>query len=126
MTPELAVAITVAIFGGGGLAALLRLRGETSRVVVDAAEGAVVVQSSVIRDLREQIESLSRRMGEVERRAATAERRAAAAEERARRAEVRAQSAEDHRDLLLRANADLQQRLDHLEAEVRRLGGTLP
>lgn len=126
MTPELAVGLVVALFGGGGLAALLRLRGDTSRIVVDAAKDVVVIQRGAIESLQAQIEALTSRIAAVEARATEAEARAIAAEQRAAAAELRAEQAETHRDLLLRANAELQKRLEHLEAEVRRLGGTLP
>lgn len=58
---ELLTAI-VAVLGGGGivssLAVLVRMRPEANRIVVDAAEGAVVVQASVIKDLREEVANL--------------------------------------------------------------------
>lgn len=126
MTPELAVAVVVALFGGGGIAALLRLRGETSRIVVDAAKDVVLIQVGTIERLQAQVSSLTARMEHVEARARHAAERAEIAERRADAAEARARAAEDHRDILLRANTDLRERLEHLEAEVRRLGGTLP
>ncbi|HEY2455583.1 MAG TPA: hypothetical protein VGI71_23810 [Scandinavium sp.] len=49
------VGVIIAIFGGGGLAALIRARPEGSKIVVDAAQGAVIVQSGVITDLRHQL-----------------------------------------------------------------------
>ncbi len=50
------VGLIVAVFGGGGLTAYLRLRAEGPRIVVQAAQGAVIVQSSVIDDLQEQMD----------------------------------------------------------------------
>jgi chromosome segregation ATPase len=119
MTPEIVVAIVVAIFGGGGLVALLRLGAERSNIVVTAAQGAVIVQSGVIDDLQDQLADLRAGLAEVRQRAEAAEQRAAAAEARARAAEL-------ERDALLRALDDYKDRVTHLEAEVVRLGGHLP
>lgn len=52
------IAAIVGIFGGGGIAALLKARPEGSKILVDAAQGAVIVQSSVMNDLREEIARL--------------------------------------------------------------------
>lgn len=49
------VGIIIALLGGGGLAALLRSGREGSKIVVDAAQGAVIVQSGVMNDLRKQL-----------------------------------------------------------------------
>jgi cell shape-determining protein MreC len=49
------IAVIVTLGGGGGLAAILRNRSEGPKILVDAAQGAVVVQGSVIEDLREQL-----------------------------------------------------------------------
>lgn len=51
------VGVIVALLGGGGLAALLKSGREGSRIVVDAAQGAVIVQSSVMRGLREELDA---------------------------------------------------------------------
>ena len=57
------VLILSALIGGGGFAggivALVKMRPETTRIVVDAAEGAVVVQKGVISELRAEIDRLS-------------------------------------------------------------------
>ena len=62
MTSETVVAVLIALLGGGGLAggitALLRARPETGRLIVEAAEGAVVVQSGVIDALRTELGSM--------------------------------------------------------------------
>lgn len=50
-----AVALSVGLFGGGGLVALLRVRTDKNKIVVDAAQGAVIVQSGVIEALREEL-----------------------------------------------------------------------
>lgn len=52
------VALTAAGGLAGGITALLRVRPESGKLVVEAAEGAVVVQSGVITSLREELEKL--------------------------------------------------------------------
>lgn len=52
------IAAIVAVFGSGGVVALIRSRGEGSKILVDAAAGAVVVQSGVIDSLQEEITRL--------------------------------------------------------------------
>lgn len=47
-----AVPVIVALASGGGLAALLKSRPEGTKILVDAAQGLVVVQTGVITDLR--------------------------------------------------------------------------
>lgn len=49
------IAVIVGIFGGGGIAALLKARPEGSKILVDAAQGAVVIQSSVLESLQAHI-----------------------------------------------------------------------
>ena len=46
------------IFAGGGLVALFKVGPQRKHIVVNAAEGAVVVQSGVLKDLREEISRL--------------------------------------------------------------------
>jgi chromosome segregation ATPase len=55
-----AVVIAIVGTGGiiGGLVALLKVRPETGKLIVEAAEGAVVVQAGVMRELRAEIEAL--------------------------------------------------------------------
>lgn len=55
-----AVGVIVAIFGGGGVAALIKSRPEGSKILIDAAAGIVVVQTGVITSLRDQIEKSQR------------------------------------------------------------------
>lgn len=56
MTPETIIAVIIAVLGSGGLiggiVALAKVRPESGRMIVEAAEGAVVVQSGVITELR--------------------------------------------------------------------------
>lgn len=59
------IGLIIALGGGGGLAALLRSRADGSRIVVDAAQGAVIVQSGVIGDLRGQIAELRAQLAEI-------------------------------------------------------------
>jgi hypothetical protein len=53
--------LTIIIGSGGivgGIVALFKMRPETSRIVVSAAEGAVIVQSGVITSLKNEIQRL--------------------------------------------------------------------
>ena len=47
--------ILIALFGGGGVAALIKVRQGGPNVIVSAAQGAVIVQAGVIDDLQEQL-----------------------------------------------------------------------
>ncbi len=50
-----AVALIVGVFGGGSLVALLRVNADRGKVVIEAAQGAVIVQTSVIEDLQAEL-----------------------------------------------------------------------
>lgn len=56
------VELVIAILGGGGIlggvVALFKLRPEVTRVTVSAAEGAVIVQTSVITSLNSEVKRL--------------------------------------------------------------------
>jgi predicted transcriptional regulator len=43
------------IFGGGALVALLRVNVDRHKIIVDTAQGAVIVQSGVIEDLNDEL-----------------------------------------------------------------------
>lgn len=77
VTSPLITALATGILGlgaGGGLVALLRIRVDKDRIVIDAAQGAVVVQSSVIKDIQEENGRLRAMIEENDRRAAVRER----------------------------------------------------
>ena len=118
--------VIAALFGGGGLVAFLRLKTDTSKVIVDAAGGAVIVQAGVITNLRQELEEVRRRLDTVEAQAEAAALRAVQAERQLGVAVARADQAERQRDAVMRANDDLRDRVEALEAEVIRLGGSLP
>jgi cell division protein FtsB len=65
------VPIVVAILGAGGIAgsvvALLKLRPESGAIVVSAAQGALVVQTSVLNELHKENERLRDRVSTLER-----------------------------------------------------------
>jgi hypothetical protein len=50
-----AVTLLVGLFGGGTVVALLRIGPDRNKVVIEAAQGAVIVQTSVIDDLQEEL-----------------------------------------------------------------------
>jgi flagellar motility protein MotE (MotC chaperone) len=54
---DLVVAGIVGLFGAGGLNALLKNRKEGSKILVDAAQGAVIIQTTVIDNLRDELKS---------------------------------------------------------------------
>lgn len=119
------VGLLTLLFGGGGLIVYLRLPSENAKNVVGAAQGAVIVQAGVIDSLNVQMIAQAAAIATLRTDVQEAVARSAAAEARAEAAERRAVEAERHRDRLLRANSDLRARVDHLEQEVSRLGGTV-
>jgi len=46
------VALVIGLGGGGGLVALFKVSADRGKIVVEAAQGAVIVQTSVIRDMQ--------------------------------------------------------------------------
>jgi hypothetical protein len=58
------VPIILALLGSGALVAFFRARPEGSKIIVDAAQGAVVVQSGVIEDLRDQLTEARKQLAE--------------------------------------------------------------
>lgn len=63
--------IIIALLGGGGLAAILKVRPEAAQISVSAAQGAVIVQTGVIEALREENRRLAERLTELERTSAS-------------------------------------------------------
>lgn len=80
-------ALILGLGGGGGIAAFVKMKPERGRIVIDAAQGAVVVQSGVMTDLRAELDRLKREIDELreDRDAEVARLRAEAAELRAGR-----------------------------------------
>lgn len=56
------VALLIGVFGGGTLAALLRVKADRGKVVIEAAQGAVIVQTSVIDDLQAELQRVKGEM----------------------------------------------------------------
>lgn len=50
--------LLVGLFGGGTLVALLRVTADRGKVVIEAAQGAVIVQTGVIEALQEELSRL--------------------------------------------------------------------
>lgn len=59
------VGVIVALLGGGGLATLLKTGSEGSKIVVDAAQGAVVVQAGVMNTLNAHLAEAQREIAEM-------------------------------------------------------------
>lgn len=55
MSQDIVMAVLAAVFGGGGIFALLKVRPEAGQISVSAAQGAVIVQTSVIDTLRSEL-----------------------------------------------------------------------
>lgn len=53
-----AVTLLVGLFGGGTLVALFRVNADRGKVVIEAAQGAVIVQTGVIEALQEELNRL--------------------------------------------------------------------
>lgn len=60
------IAVILVVGGSGGIVAWFRLRSQNSKILVDAAQGAVVVQTTVIDNLRQELETQKRRATESE------------------------------------------------------------
>jgi len=58
------VPLILLLGGGGGYVAWKRLRTEGPKILIEAAQGAVIVQSGVIEDLRDQILDLRAQLQE--------------------------------------------------------------
>lgn len=56
----LAIAVTglVGLFGGGSIVSLFRLGPDRTQITVKSAEGALVIQSGVLKDLHNEIQQL--------------------------------------------------------------------
>lgn len=59
------IAAIASVLGGGGLAALIRSGREGSKILVDAAAGAVVVQTGVIDSLRKELDDARAEIAEL-------------------------------------------------------------
>lgn len=62
-----------AIFGSGGLYAYFKLGPERGQITVNAAEGAVIVHSGVLKDINEQYKAIKDELSQVKMEAETAE-----------------------------------------------------
>jgi len=92
------------LFTGGGLVAVMRARPEGSKLIVDAAQGAVVVQAGVIDSLREELAEARREIEDL---------RKSFAEVAGLRSRVR--ELEHENELLRSENAALSARLREVE-----------
>jgi hypothetical protein len=63
------------VFGGGTIIALLKVPADKHRIVVDAAQGAVIVQSGVIETLNTELTRVREQLAEVLGREAVREKR---------------------------------------------------
>lgn len=110
------LAVIVAVIGGGGVAgiitAIFRLRPDTNRVTVSAAEGAVIVQTGVIESLSEENKRLHKRISDLE------ETMRSLTEMRTRIAAL-----ETENRVLLVENEGLRERVQLLEADIAELRG---
>jgi hypothetical protein len=99
------VQIILGLIGGGlltGIVAWIKAKPEAARIAVASAEGAVVVQASVIQDLRNELTRIA------------LENERCRAQERELREEMHIEKAE---------RLSLENRIEELENTVRRLGG---
>lgn len=132
--PEWTVALAVGIIGGGGLAgaivALLKVRPEAGQIVVQTAQGVVLMQSTMIDDLRgeraaDRIEH-TRELRDLERRLMEANARIdrmAAEVERCQRLRDEVAKAQTERDAALAEVGVLREQVAHYEAQNHELLG---
>jgi tetrahydromethanopterin S-methyltransferase subunit G len=115
-TATLVVTLLVAVIGAGGIAAIIKAPKENARIIVDAAQGAVVVQSGVLQDVQRRLDDVEERARQAEQRAMYAEQRAQEAETRLQREISRALAAEQERDRLRHRVESLERKVAELEA----------
>jgi cell division protein FtsB len=95
------------VLGGGGLAALIRSGREGSKILVDAAQGAVIVQTGVIDNLRKDL---------TDARAEIAELRSHVTELNHMREQIR--GLEHDNEVIKAENVQLKERVRQLEGQV--------
>lgn len=59
------VSVILGLFGGGSLVALLRAPQERQQIVVQSAQGVLLMQSGVLTELRAEVSELKRELREV-------------------------------------------------------------
>jgi peptidoglycan hydrolase CwlO-like protein len=112
------VALVIGVFGGGGIATILKAKPETTKILVDAAQGAVVVQSGVIDSLQE---NLTKQHEELEKaQAEILELRTHMAEINGLRSRVR--ELEHQNEFLQTENTNLRSELDSLKERFNQNG----
>jgi len=109
------ILVLAALLGGGGIATgvalLFKMGPEREKIIVDAAHGAVIVQSGVIDDLQEQLQDARERISDLTREL----------HETARGLKDELDVVRRERDELREENRKLRLRVDELEREVRDL-----
>lgn len=119
ISSETITAVVVAVLGGGlitAAVALFKFPRENDRVAVSASEGAIIVQSSVIKDLRTELDRVSTE-------SATNRERLDELETENRDLHDRLSRAEADKANLAVENEKLTARVAHLEAEIAELRG---
>lgn len=108
---QFAVPVLIALFGGGGFVAWQRLRKESPNIVVQAAQGAVIVQTDVLKTLQEELEYAKSEIASLR-----AELRSAShLQRRVRELEQREEELGAQNTRLRSQVADLQKRVNELE-----------
>lgn len=128
MSEQLIVGIILALIGGGGIAAWVKMRPEAGQIVVKAAEKVVIIQSDEITRLTNQVVSFRSELDEAMTRMRAlanelhdALRMVVNLEEQVGelRAELKKTRAE--RDALAAVKAELEEKVTRLEARVQEL-----
>lgn len=101
----------------GAIIAVFKLSPERQSIFITTAQGAVIVQSGVIDDLREELERLRGRIAACEKIEASL----AALRERIDAIQQKLTATELERDAVKRENERLKERVAHLESEVEGL-----
>ncbi len=84
------------VFGGGALAALFRVNVDRHKIVIQAAQGAVIVQSGVIEDLDNELHRVRDELREVRGQAADCQKEVAKLHRENRELRGRIETLEEH------------------------------